>query len=70
MRAGDRRSSGWRLGAETPGGAGADRTATGADARGEHGGAVRRAARLLAGFLTACAVVALYLMVLSRGDLR
>lgn len=63
MRAGDRRSSGWRLGEENRGGAG-----TGAP-EAPDGGAARRAARLLAGSLTACAVLALYLLVLFRGDL-
>ncbi|MGW2277643.1 hypothetical protein [Streptomyces sp. NPDC001770] len=63
MRAGDRRSSGWRLGEENRGG-----TGTGAPGAPD-GGAARRAARLLAGALTVCAVLALYLLVLFRGDL-
>ncbi|MFD6421659.1 hypothetical protein [Streptomyces sp. NPDC060198] len=58
MRAADRRSSGWRLGEEASGGP-----------EPRDGGAARRAARLVAGILTACAVVALYLLVLLRGDL-
>ncbi|WP_328719330.1 hypothetical protein OHT52_07370 [Streptomyces sp. NBC_00247] len=57
MRAADRRSSGWRLEEDVPGGPG------------PRGGAARRGARLVAGILTACAVVALYLLVLLRGDL-
>ncbi|WEH39590.1 hypothetical protein OG233_08875 [Streptomyces sp. NBC_01218] len=61
MRAGDRRSGAWRLGEEAPHGAG--------EVPDGGAGAARRALRSLGGLLTACAVVALYVLVLSRGDL-